>query len=142
MDTIFIVKTIKLIKLTEEDLKTDFEMLKVRSKNWRNCTFEEYIEFETDWDRGEYKTTSEDNAYFNNLDKAKQFVINNTCDLNDGGLFNYIIIQEVPLNCSYTYTKIKNDYLFKFNRDIDKYEQIDFDCDNETKYLSRNYGKY
>lgn len=141
MDTIFIVKTIKLRKLTEEDLKTGFEMLKVRSKNWRNRTFKEYVEFEAGWDRGEYNSISEDNAYFKSLDEAKNFTINNTCDLNDGGVFNYAIIQEVPLNCSYAYTRIKSDYLFKFNRDTDKYEEIDFDSDNETRYLSRNYGK-
>ena len=139
MNTIFIVKTINLRSLTEKNLKDDFEVLKIKNKLWRNRTFEEYVEFEADWDRDKYKATSEDNAYFNNLDEAKEFVINNTCDLNDGGVFNYIIIQEVPINSSYAYTRIESNYLFKFNRSTNKYEQTDFNFDEETKYISRRY---
>lgn len=137
MDNIYIIRTIELLNKTEEDIKKEFEIYKIEHPKGKIKNYDEFFEFQKSWGQDKYVMNCEDNSYCTNFETAKNKVINNICDINDGGVYNYCAILKVPVNCIYATTYIKeNDIiLFKFDREINKYYQISKDFDKEANYI-------
>lgn len=133
---LYIVSTVSLKERTKENFKKDFEIAKLEYPSWQNKTFEQYYEFEKSWNREKYIMNEEDNSYFLDFQKARNSVINNFADINDGGTYNYAIIKKVPMNMAYGMIHIEGLYLFKYNLDSDSYIEIPLNEDDEAKYIA------
>jgi hypothetical protein len=137
MEHIYMVRTISLNEKSEDDLQREFEIFKLKYPIWINKTYEEFLHFQQSWKEDKYSISYEDNAYCENYEIAHKKVINNACDINDGGSYNYIAIIKVPMNGCYamTYTQRSDINLFKFDMDRLSYLEVnDYDTE-EAKWL-------
>lgn len=140
MNSLFILKTISLKKISTEELKKEYQIYQIKYPVWKNKTYEEFLEFSKSWSWDKYDCSSEDNCYFTDKNEAIDTAIDNIQDLNDGGVYNYILILEVPFNATYSqHMRAKSGTLLKYNVDSDKYSIVDFDYDEETEFISNKY---
>lgn len=137
MDYIYIIRTIELINKTQEVINKEFEIYKIEHPKGKIKNYDEFLEFQKSWDQDKFILHCEDNSYFTDLEIAKDKVINNICDINDGGVYNYSVVLKVPTNCIYAITYIKEDdvSLFKFDKELNKYYEISKDFNKETNYI-------
>lgn len=99
--------------------------------------YDKYIEFLKSWDRFEYHYSEEDNGYFIDIKEIESQVNPNIGDLNDGGVYNYIVIVEIPLNTTYAMTEAQFIEMFKYNNETDYYDYIDEYSNKETQYIKK-----
>lgn len=135
---IYVVSTVDLKEKTEAMLKSEYEQTKAKYDTWKNKSYEEFYEFQKGWGWHRYKLRQEDNSYFMELDKAKEAVINNFADINDGGTYNYALIKKVPVGKAYGMLSVKELYIFKYDRESDKYIEVGLEDNEETKYIISN----
>lgn len=133
---LYIVSTVSLKELSENDLKKDFELHKVQYPGWKNKTFQEYCEFKKGWGRDKYELSQEDNSYFLDFEKAKECVERNFADINDGGAYNYTVIKRTPLEKAYAMTYVEELHIFKYDNKTSTYKELPLDTNNETKYIA------
>lgn len=132
---LYIVSTISLKKITEDDLKKDFEIFKVKYPFWKNKTFEQYYEFKKELNSHKYHMSQEDNSYFLDLKKAKSCVEKNFADINDGGVYNYVLIKKIPLSLAYAMIYVEELYIFEYEPETSTYIEIPLNKDDESSYI-------
>jgi len=138
---LYILKTIEIKNKTEEDILLEYQIVQLKHEIWKDKTLEDYKDFIKGWNIGKYKVSMEDNCYFDNIETAKKKAINNACDMNDGGIYNYIAIIKVSMNLCYAQvTNVEELKLFKFDKDEYCYYEVNTDSDEETIYLSNYLG--
>ena len=137
-NNLFILKTISIRHKTEEIRHKYWQIYQIEYN--RKMPYEVYIDFLKSWHQYDYLYSEEDNCYFTNYNTAKEFAENNASDINDGGVFNYITIIEVPFDCTYANTEVQNIYIFKYNHETDKYTEVSKDHNEETKYIFKRVG--
>jgi len=137
-NNLFILKTISIRPKTEEIRHKYWEIYQIEYN--RKMPYEVYIDFLKSWHQYDYLYSEEDNCYFRDYNTAKEFAINNASDINDGGVFNYIAITEVPFDCTYANMEVENIYIFKYNRDNDKYTKIPINYNEETRHIFKMVG--
>lgn len=137
MKNLFILSTISVNKKSEEEVKMDWAIRNITSK--KDIPFEQYLSFieswNDQWGLKDYRYSEEDNAYFESLDTAKEYARKNISDLNDGGVYNYIAITEVPLNTTYAFTGPQSLALFRYLPENQQYEEVPFNFNEETKLI-------
>ena len=133
-NNLFILKTIQIKEKSEEDLHREWLIRNIQYDT-NKMTCEDYIEFLDSWDDKKYSYDYENNCYFTDLEKAKFYATSNMGDINDGGVYNYVAIVEVPYNRTYATTEIQSIYIFKFNYKKDTYEEVDLNSSEETKFI-------
>lgn len=133
---LYMVSTVSLKKRTEDDLKKEFEVYKVKYPSWKEKTFEQYYEFQKGWNWHKYSMTQEDNSYFLDLEKAKSCVKKNFADINDGGVYNYALIKKIPLNRAYAMIHVDELYIFEYEVATDTYKEVSLNENDETKYIT------
>jgi len=138
MDFIYIIRTIDVETKTEEILQKEFTIMRINHTLWQNKTYKEYLLFLKLWKDYKFVKSYEDNAYCDSYKVAYGKVINNSCDINDGGVYDYVSIIKTPTNCCYpeTYTNEKDFTLFKFDYIKKEYFEVAEDYNEETKWLS------
>ncbi|MFC0903914.1 hypothetical protein ACFHWD_04310 [Clostridium sp. MT-14] len=132
-NNLFILKTISIRPKTEEIRHKYWQIHQIKYE--RKMPYEAYINFLKNWHEYDFLYSEENNCYFTDYNTAKEFAENNASDINDGGVYNYIAIIEVPFECTYANTEVKNIYAFKYNRKSDKYTEVSEDYNEETKYI-------
>lgn len=68
-------------------------------------------------------------GYYDKLEKAERVVKDNICDINDGGVYDYALIEKIKKNSLHpraTDNDNKEVYYFKFNCDKKRFER----CNN------------
>ena len=121
----FIGKVISLRKKTEKDLHEEYEIMKIRHDNWKNKTFEDYINFAKNWQIYDFGVSTISICYSLDSNEIEKIITNNYADINDGGLYDYAAIVEVPINAVYPETEIISIKLFKYDVTKNKYELTD-----------------
>ena len=79
-------------------------------------------------------------GYLSNKEKAIEAVIENACDLYEAGAYPYAVIEHIEEGF---YQYDFEPMWFKYNRDTDKYEQLDREPDficNETLGIGNTVG--
>ena len=137
MKSIYIVRTINLQEKSQDELKQDFEIFKVKYSR-KDDSFEKFLSFQLSWGNDKYSINWEDNAYCESFEIARDKVINNACGMDDGGAYNYAAIIKVPFNACYplSYSSDEDVKLFKFDRDQDTFIEIT-EATDESKWLIR-----
>lgn len=136
MDNLFILKAISLKEKTEEDLKRDFDIVKIKYNVWKYKTLKEYIEFEKGWNRDKFNINTENILYSLDKMRAKELLIKNVADFNDGGAYNYAILLSIPQDTAYAELTDINEYeLFKYNQKTSTYELITDLNDEKAQYI-------
>lgn len=133
---IYVVSTVSLKIRTEEDLNLDFEIHKIKYPYWRNKSYEDFYNFEKGWNYHKYKLEKEDNSYFLSLEDAKDAVSRNFANINDGGVYNYVLINKIPIGKAYAMLQSEDVYIFKYDKELDVYTEVDLDSSEETKYIT------
>lgn len=129
---IYILYDVCAHKLTKKDLEIEFASYE---KRFPGRTFEQFLRFKKDWKQDKYSFGLEEQGYFLDEETAIDYAINNIGDLNEAGAYPYIVISSMPLNVVYPNTNPNTHKLFLYNREKDKYEEIDWDLNDETKHL-------
>ena len=137
MDYIYIVKTISLHEKTEDDLQKEFKTFKINHPIWLLKSYNDFLDFQTSWNDNKYSIDYDDNCYCDSYKLAYIKLLNNVCDINDGGSYNYGCVVKTPLDVTYASSYIENDdiTLYKFNLETDCYDLIDKNYDSETKFI-------
>lgn len=123
MQSIYIGKMISLKEKTKEDIEKEFEIIKIKNKSWQSKTLDDYINFIKNWCNYDYIMSTEDNCYGLDYNEIENLIINNYADVNDGGIYNYATIIEIPINKMYAYTEVISIQIFKYNKESNKYEK-------------------
>lgn len=133
---LYIITTVSIKKKTEDDLKKEFEIHKIKYPSWKEKTFEQYYEFQKEWNWHKYNMSQENNSYFLDLEEAKSCVERNFADISDSGLYNYVLIKKVHLAKAYTMIDVEELYIFKYERKTDTYREVSLYENDETKYIT------
>ena len=133
---LYIVTTVSLKSRTEDDIKKEYEIYKIKYPVWKVKSYENFCDYLNSWNLYNYTISQEDNSYYFNLNEAKEMVINNIGDINDGGIYNYVLIKKVPARRVYANTNIEEYYLFKFNKNTRVYKEISINDSDEAKYIA------
>lgn len=134
VSSIYVLSTISLNKKTEQDLIKEWKIRNIKYDK-RQISYDEYIEFLKSWNDDVFDYSIEQNCYFKTFEDANYCVTKNIGDLNDGGIYDYVVVYKTPLNKVYAMTNIKEAYLYKFNYDNKTYEQVDFKGSKEGNFL-------
>lgn len=122
---IYVLTALHVIPKTEEMIQQELEIRNIKYE--KKITLEQYKKFEEDWNKfaNKYKITcSEENAYFIKEEDALWAARNNLADINEAGAYNYIIVTGVEEGRMYTNCIPKAFYVFKYNSEIGKYEDV------------------
>lgn len=133
---LYIITTISLKNKTELDRKKDFELQKYKYPRWKTKTYIDYCELLKSLKKYDYEINQEDNSYYLDLDKAREIILKNIADINDGGVYNYVAIKKVCLNKVYANVVPEDAYLFKFCNNTRLYKEISLNEDNEAKFIA------
>jgi len=136
-NNLFILKTIS-IRLKTEEIRHEYWKIYQIEYN-RKISYDKYIEFLKNWNQYDFLYSEEDNCYFTDYKTAKKFAKNNASDINDGGVFNYIGIVEVPFNCTYAFCEVASLHIFKYNRENDNYAEVPENYNKETEYIFKKF---
>lgn len=139
--TLFIVRTISIKELSQEELQIEYEVCKIRYKTWKNASFQDYLDWYKDVHKNFFEISSEDFAYFESSEEARTSILSNQADMNDGGAYKYAAVVEVPYKASYPDSMYVESFeLYRFNKELEKYEDISLDADEETKALNYSFN--
>lgn len=136
MENLFILKTISITEKTKESCKKEWEIRNLRFEN-NKISYEKFLESLDFFNGKNFSYHDADNCYFTELSKAKEYAEENICDINDGGLYEYIAIVEIPFNCAYAETEGKSIYIFKFNNSTGKYDEVPMQFNDETRLIAK-----
>lgn len=132
--SIYVLSTISINKKTEQDLIKEWKIRNIRYDKTA-VSYEHYIEFLNSWNDDIFDYSVEENCYFKTFEDANYCATKNIGDLNDGGIYDYVVVYKTALNKVYAMTNIREAYLYKFNYDNKTYEPVDFTDSEEGKFL-------
>lgn len=69
------------------------------------------------------------------MDTAKDYASSNIADINDGGVYNYVAISEVPFDKAYAMTEVQNIHIFKYINNENRYEEVPLTFDEATSLI-------
>ena len=123
-DKIYYVEAISLQEKSQEMLKKEYEIHKIKYKE--DITYEQFIKFLKDWHDYQYSIDSFISSYHVTLEEAKEYAKNNVGDINEAGCYNYCAVISAPIGISYYNTEqIKEDFIiYKYNNVSKSYEEL------------------
>lgn len=136
-DTVFLIYSGNIKYLTVDDLIKKFNIRKAQFPKALEISFEEYLELLKSWNEDKYETFLDLLAICDDLEVAKNKVINNVGDFNEAGCYNHAIIIEVFKDMIYTLTEPQSILFYKYHDNVNKYKEIE-DEDMLT-YLNKRY---
>jgi hypothetical protein len=132
MEFIYIIRTMSVNENSEDDLRKEYEIFKIKYDTWHSKTFDEFLKFQKSWKDDKYSIHTDDLVYCESYEIAYDKVINNCCDMNDGGLYNYVAILKVKTNYCYASVCAASEDVILFQYDIDSRKYIEL-RDNTTE---------
>lgn len=134
----YIGHVVHLRKKTEEDLKLGFEIDKMRLN--KNLSYEKWLSNQIYFNQKDFFIDTEDIGYFLDKEEAIYAIENNLGDINDGGVYNYAVIEGLRLNKVYPSATSETSYdLFKYDYTTDTYIPIDWNTNEETKAIHKTF---
>ena len=134
---IYYVSPISLDKITEDDIKKQFEIYKIKYN--KKISYERYLEMAKSYGETKYSISSFYSSFHLDLDEAKEYATKNIGDINEAGCYKYVGVVGVPVGATYYNTYINPDediFVYKYNRDKDEYFPFTKDDDSEIfEYL-------
>lgn len=141
MKHIYTVRAVYCTPLDEEKLKVAFERYKEKfpEHKYKDCQTYKNIFYPF----GDYELDDFMSSVHETLEIAQEYVLNNVCDINEAGTFDYAVISRVIVNCAYynTQQNPKEDFwIYKFNHNTRKYELLDESANEYGPILSYIWG--
>ena len=114
---IFILKGMNFSKKTELDWEKECKIFNLELSAHRQKSIEDYKSFQHDFDKtSDWKIDDYNHAYFTKEEIAIIAAKENMGGLDDGGVYKYCAIIEVPCGVSYPELgEIESFHLFKYN---------------------------
>ena len=140
---IYILHPVRAKVLTEEQIQKNYKIYLMQYEP-KNPSFQYYKDLNSTFhDDIQYEIAAEDVAYFDNEKEALQSAMANICDFNDGGLFNFALVEKLPMNYGYPNTEPETDYwLFEYQPRTMTYSFVSFDKDELTKAIQKKYDMF
>ena len=141
---IYILSGIEVRKLTDAQIQKNFEVFKKKYANKREITFNYYKQFMYICNKlpVDIMISRDDIAYFISEKAAIESAKSNIGDFNDGGIYNYAIVERLPLNRAYPITCSDAKYwYFVFNGNSFSYSLIDPNTDELAGYIKKRYDR-
>lgn len=114
---IYILLAVSARYLSEEEVQKKFDLYKIKYNRPQNYSFERYKASEEFYSNIpiNISISAEPVAYFDNEEDARYAAVNNLGDYNDGGVYNYSVIQKVLNGYLYPEASSQASYeVFKF----------------------------
>lgn len=123
--SIYYVSAISLHKLTEKDLRLKYEIYKLKFN--REFPYEKYLANLKTFKEDKYNISDFISSYHDTKEEAIEYVVENIGDINEAGSYEYASVSKAELGrCYFNSCNSITDYiLYKYNHDIDKYEELD-----------------
>ncbi len=141
MDSVYLVYAASIKKLAEEDLRKKYEKAKIdHGPKWE---YENYINYLKEWGEDEYNINKWISSVHTNKKEAIDYAVENYGDINEAGCYNYTAVMKADCGCTYFETHInpiKDIELFKYNRELDKYEKMNGDEPEYMPFLYNIWG--
>lgn len=121
---IYVVYAVSVHKLSEIQIKNEYNKWKIDNPT-RNM--EDFLWFYKviKKENPEFSIGREPVIYFTDGDEAIDFVKSNGADLNDGGVYDYALIERIPLNLAYPAARIDKEYaIFEYDEETATYGYI------------------
>lgn len=116
MTNIYLVNMIDIKRKTKADWEKEFKIFNINYKSTYKClnNYKEFIK--GTYKCSDYIITEEIVGYFTNKKTAQHMLSKNIYDVNDGGIYPYAIIIELPANVFYpeSFSMAKRVHIYKF----------------------------
>lgn len=139
---VYVLYGVSARRLSEEDIQKNYEIFKVQSPHPEKVTMDYYINVmkELYHEPIDIAISREEIAFFIDEAEALNCAKKNICDYNDGGSYNYGMVERLPLGCAYPNSCRDTMYwLFKYDRETDMYVPISLDADEITTAIWHRY---
>lgn len=125
MEHIFLVFMVDVEEKNILDWEKEMNIMKIEY-GWKYKSIEDYKDFLKDVHKCiDYKITKEVVGYFTDEKLARQMLLDNVFDVNDGGSYPYAAIMKLPMNTFYpdSYSVENKPQVFKFVKSIETGER-------------------
>lgn len=142
MEYLYVLFAVECRKLKKEAVEKNFKKFQIDYPQ-HNWSFEKFKEFEEELYGYpiDININREEIAFFLDEEEAKEAARANILDYNDGGCFNYGLVEKVPLKAGYPYYSEENEFwLFKYDHETHSYKDEDFDSDELTRSIKICYN--
>ena len=131
--TFYLLKSIRVVPRTEEDIQEGFELYKV--KYGKNRTLEGYKTSLKNWEDCDYVYDEMILSFFLEESEAINAALSNVVDYNDVGVYNYSAVIEYPVGVSYFDIYPISIRIYKYNRDSKLYTEVIEDTSPEVQLI-------
>lgn len=122
---IYILKTIRLKPYTEKQIQKDYQSYMIQRNTTLNdkkdFPIETYKKILHSFNSDKFTICLEDNSYFSSMEDAITCGSENFADINDGGVFNYLVIVKLPVGEAYAFSNIQSIALMEYFPEHDVY---------------------
>lgn len=132
---LFILYLVDIHEVTRKDLEIGFASYHAR---YPQRTFEDYLRYKRNWDRDKFSVNIEPQGYFIDRATAVDYAESNMGDINEAGAYPYVVVSSMPLHCVYPHANTREHTLFHFNKETERYEEVDWDYNEGTQHLERH----
>lgn len=139
---IYILYGVEAHHLSEDGIKKNFEVFKASHPHPETVTMDYYANVMKELYHSpiDISISREEIAFFVDKFEALECAKKNIGDYNDGGCYNYGLVERLPLGCAYPTTCSDTEYwLFKFVDSYTGYKPISFDTDELTTAIWHKY---
>lgn len=137
---VYILYAVEVRHLTDEEIEDNIKILKVKHPHPEmvdRVYYESYCP-SVYAHKADVSIYREPIAFFYDEDEAVKCARMNLGDYNDGGCYNYAMIERLPIGYAYPSASSDTDYRY-FRYDDDKYEEIYVKDDNVAQLISTQY---
>lgn len=131
---LYILYLMSYHEVTQMDLEAGFASYKVR---YPDRSFENFLKYKRNWEQDRFTFDIEPQGYFIDRKTAVEYAESNMGDINEAGAYPFVIVSSMPLNTVYPKCNFREHTLFHFNKNKERYEEVDWDYCEATKLLEQ-----
>lgn len=139
-EKIYILSAVDINKKTNDTLHQEFEIMKIQYPLWNKKTYEDFLEWKTECHESRFAIETYDTAYFLDINTARKYAEENMADINESGAYPWLVIYTRPLNQMYADSESSEVWLFEYDRDTDRYNEItNFSKNIKYRYIKATF---
>lgn len=142
-EPVYILSAVDITEKSEEDLKNEFEIMKILHPIWKDRKYETFLTWKADMYETKFMVDTYDTAYFLNPVTAQQYARQNMADINEAGCYPYLVIYSRPTNHMYAEANPCFFELYHYDHEKDEYLLIeDIKSDIRYEYIRNAFDSF
>lgn len=135
---IYILHGVRAVKASDKQKDDGLKIFQLTMPHQEDATMERYRKFQKEFYNSniDYHITEFVVAYFYDEDDAIDCAINNFGGYDEGGVYNYGLIEKLPIGRAYPSSSFSSQYtLYSYNVDLNCYELVENFSELEVEIL-------